>query len=151
APARTITVPANANLQRAIDQAPMGSVLILAAGATYAPIRLPNKAGDGWIYLVTSAISNLPPHERVSPAQSSSLARIVSTTTAPAVSTDAGPHHFRFVGIELATTWSSTSNTNRSIVSLDGQPGPHDIVFDRCYVHGTSTGNTRRGLTLNGA
>src|SRR5205085_5031116 len=36
-----------------------------------------------------------------------------------------------------------------------GQTGtsqvPTDIVFDRCYIHGTTTGTLRRGIALNSA
>jgi len=28
---------------------------------------------------------------------------------------------------------------------------PTDVVFDRCYVHGTPTGNVRRGILINSA
>ena len=28
---------------------------------------------------------------------------------------------------------------------------PHDIVVDRCYVHGTATADLQRGIVLNGA
>ena len=53
---RTITVPAGADLQLALDRAAPGDILALAPGATYTgPITLPRKAGDAWIVIKTAA------------------------------------------------------------------------------------------------
>src|SRR3989475_4963791 len=149
----TITVPAGGDLQGALNSAQPGSVIVLTAGATYAGnFTLPNKSGTGWIYIQSSVLGSLPlPGIRVSPALASLMPKIVSSNTSAAIATAAGAHHYRFVGIEIATTWASTSSTAFAVVNLDGSPAPANIVFDRCYIHGPSTGNLRNGLILNSA
>jgi len=37
------------------------------------------------------------------------------------------------------------SSANDTLDSL-----PHDIIIDRCYLHGNDTGDYRRGIALNG-
>src|SRR6058998_3955659 len=157
---RQISVPAGGDLQAALNSAQLGDTLVLQAGATYTGnFTLPVKSGSGWIYVQSSALSSLPAAgTRVGPGQASLMPKIVSPNTAPAISTAAGAHHFRFVGVEISTTWASTSATNYGLVSLEAPNGntaltqvPTDIVFDRCYIHGTPTGNVRRAILMNSA
>src|SRR5437879_3189771 len=99
---QTIAVPAGGSFQAALDAAQPGDVIQLQAGATFTgPFLLPNKPGTGWIYIQSSALANLPPPgTRVSPAQASLMPIIVSGNIFyPAISTAAGAHHYRFVGI----------------------------------------------------
>jgi hypothetical protein len=153
------SVPAGGDLQAALNAAQPGDTIILQAGATYTGnFTLPVKSGTAWIYVQSSALSSLPAGTRVAPAQSSLMPKIVSPNTAPAISTAAGAHNFRFTGIEITTTWASTSATNYFLVYLEAPGGntslgqvPTDLVFDRCYIHGTPTGNIRRGILLNSA
>jgi hypothetical protein len=160
----TITVNAGGNLQTAINQAQPGDIIQLQAGATFTGnFVLPNKgAGSNWIYIRSSAHASLPaPGNRVSPAQASLMPKIVSTNTMPAVRADLGSHHYRFVGIEIATTWAVTSGTHGSVIMLGEDANgngavtlaqlPKNITFDRCYIHGTPTGNVLRGITANSA
>ena len=153
---RQTSVPAGGDLQGALDAAQPGDAIVLQAGATYTGnFTLPAKSGSGWIHVRSSALSSLPAAgARVGPAQAGLMPKIVSPNTAPAIGTAAGAHHFRFVGVEITTTWASTSATNFGLVSLEAPNGnttlaqaPTDIVFDRCYIHGTPTGNVRRGIS----
>jgi hypothetical protein len=157
---RHVSVPAGGDLQAALNAAQPGELIVLQAGATYTGnFTLPAKSGSGWIYVQTSALSSLPPAgTRVGRGHASAMPKIVSPNTGPAVSTAAGAHHFRFVGIEITTTWASTSATNFGLVFLEAPGGntslsqvPTDIVFDRCYLHGTPTGNVRRAILMNSA
>ena len=156
-PGGTVTpVAAGANLQTAINAASLGDVLVLEAGATFAPIDLPSKAGSTYIYIISSALAALPVGARVGPAQAASMPKIVSTTTAAAITTASGAHHYRFVGIEIATTYAVRSATHFNLIALEKPGGnaiaadcPHHIIFDRCYIHGTATGNVRRGILGN--
>jgi len=157
---RQISVPAGGDLQAALNSAQLGDTLVLQAGATYTGnFTLPAKSGTGWIYVQTSALSSLPAAgTRVGPGQASLMPKIVSPNTAPAIGTEAGAHHFRFVGVEITTTWASTSATNYGLVMLEAPNGntslaqvPTDLVFDRCYIHGTPTGNVRRAVLMNSA
>jgi len=154
------SVPAGGDLQSALNAAQPGDAIILQAGATYSGnFTLPTKSGSGWIYVQSSALSSLPAAgTRVGPAQANLMPKIVSPNTMPAISTAAAAHHFRFVGVEITTTWASTSATNYVLVSLEAPGGntslsqvPTDFVFDRCYIHGTPTGNVRRAIMLNSA
>lgn len=153
------SVPAGGDLQAALNSAQPGDTIILQAGATYTgTFTLPMTSGTAWIYVRSSALSSLPEGTRVAPAQASLMPKIVSPNTMPAISTAAGAHNFRFAGIEITTTWASTSATNYVLVSLEAPGGntslsqvPTDLVFDRCYIHGTPTGNVRRAILMNSA
>jgi hypothetical protein len=157
--ARQISVPTGGDLQAALNLAQPGDTIILQAGATYTGnFTLPVKSGTAWIYVRSSALSSLPAGTRVGPARASLMPKIVSPSTSPAISTAAGAHNFRFAGIEITTTRASTNGTNYVLVYLEAPGGntslaqvPADLVFDRCYVHGTPTGNIRRGILLNSA
>src|SRR5437867_590289 len=158
-----ITVNTGGDLQAALNQANSGDIIELEAGATFVGnFTLPTKPGAEWIYIRSSATASLPPPgTRVSPAQTSLMPKIVSPNTLPALSADFGAHHYRFVGIEITTTWSSREGTLSNLIlfgyDVDGNSAasladlPHDITFDRCYIHGTPTGHVLRGLAANSA
>jgi hypothetical protein len=157
---RQTSIPAGGDLQGALNSAQPGDTIILQAGATYTGnFTLPVKSSTAWIYVQSSALSSLPAAgTRVGPAQASLMPKIVSPNTTPAISTAAGAHNFRFVGVEITTTWASTTATNYVLVSLEAPGGntsvaqaPTDMVFDRCYIHGTPTGNIRRAILMNSA
>jgi len=152
---QVIPVPSGGDLQAALDKAEPGDVIELAAGATFVGnFLLPNKPGARWITVRSSAHDRLPPPgSRVSPADAHLMPNVVSPNAAPAVSTATRAHHFRFVGIEVTTT----SPVSFGLIHLESptqtsvQAAPSNIVVDRCYVHGTPSGETRRGVALNGA
>src|SRR6516162_4263003 len=73
---KTLTVAAGGNLQAALDQAELGDTIVLEAGATFkGRFTLPNKmTGSGWIYVVSSKLSNLPsPGHRVGPNDAANM------------------------------------------------------------------------------
>jgi hypothetical protein len=163
-----ITVAAGGDFQAALDAARPGDVIELQAGATFTGnFVLPDKSGSGWIHIRSSALASLPgPGARVDPSHAVLMPKIVTPNTAPAVATAAAAHHYRFIGIEITGTHATTGSTLFNVVWLDGGPPqdatavrgqtslsqvPFDIIFDRCYVHGTPTGNIRRGFALNSA
>jgi hypothetical protein len=83
------------------------------------------------------------------------MPKIVSANSMAALATAPGAHHYRFVGVEL-TVASSLSVTNYALVQLgngtqSSTEVPHHLIFDRVYVHGTSTHNVRRGFAFNSA
>src|SRR2546425_9759241 len=149
----TITVPAGGDFQTALNAAQPGSIIVLAAGATYSGnFTLPNKSGTGWIYIQSSALGSLPsPGTRVTPARASLMPKIVSSNMNPAIQTASAAHHYRFVGIEIATTWATTSSTAYAGVNRDGAPAPSNLAFECCSIHGASPGNLRNGLIINSA
>jgi hypothetical protein len=155
----SIKVGPKGDLQAAINAAKAGDTIVLEAGATYTgPFTLPKKAGDDYITIHSSAASQLPEGQRVSPSQSALLARLLSATNGePVIKTNPGAHHFRFVGIEIAP--ASTSMVVYTLIALGSAGGeqdtpaevPHHLIFDRCYIHGLPGLDTQRGIALNSA
>ena len=156
-PGVTINVAAGGNFQAALDSAQPGDIIVLQAGAVYTGnFTLPAKTGDSWIVIRTSDLSGISPEgTRVSTSQSSAMPRIVTPNSAPALTAASSSHHYRFVGLEIGVVSGVT--TNYGIIVLgDGTQNslsliPHDLVIDRCYIHGNSTGGVSRGVALNSA
>ena len=152
-----INVAAGGSLQAALDKAQLGDTIVLQAGATFmGPFTLPNKTtGSGWIYVVSSHLSSLPPPgTRVGPANAANMPKIVAPKLGlNAVGTVSNSHHIRFAGIEFAPAPGTQSyaivrigNSDNSATTL-----AHHIVFDRCYVHGIPNTNDQRGIEMDGA
>src|SRR5438309_2151404 len=76
---QTIAVPAGGDFQGALNNAQLGDVITLQAGATFTgPFTLPAKSGSGWIYVQSSALGSLPATgHRVFPAQANLMPKIV--------------------------------------------------------------------------
>src|SRR5262245_578827 len=153
---RTITVNAGGDLQSAIDQAQPGDVVELQAGANFTGhFVLPNKTGTGWVTVRTSTPdANLPQGTRVTPASASLMPKIISANTEPALRTADGAHLYRFIGVEFGV--AAGVNIIFNIVSFGGDQTslaemPHDLIIDRCYIHGNASGNARRGVLINSA
>jgi hypothetical protein len=151
----TITVPAGGDFQAALGQAQPGDEIVLAAGATYTGnFVLPEKQGAGWIIIRSSDLSQLPAAgQRVTPSDAARMPKLVTPNLAPALTAPERVHHYRVVGVEI-TSAPSTSQTY-SIVYLGGNQElpadmPHDLIFDRVYVHGHATLGTQRCLAFNG-
>jgi hypothetical protein len=150
---RTIPVRYDGNLQTALDLAQPGDVITLEAGATYeGPFTLPHKKGSGWIVIRTSAPDHsLPaPGERMTPAYAHLLPKLVSASGA-VVKTAPGAHHYRFVGIEIHPSPNvflyqlvDLGSGVRADAAL-----PHNLIFDRTYLHGDPVRGTRRAVALN--
>jgi len=153
---RTINVPANGDVQSALDSAKPGDTIVLEAGSTYSGhFTLRDKPGSAYITLTTSALSSLPPEgARVNPSFSRYMPKLVSPNDGPTVGAVHGAHHYRFVGIELhpkegVYQWDVIAIGQGNETSLSALP--HDIVFDRVYIHGDPAVGSKRGIALNGA
>jgi len=150
-----IDVPPGGDLQAALDQAQPGDTIRLAARTTYTGwFTLPAKTGAGDILIRTSAQdSALPPAgTRINPSSFPSLARINAAAGGSVFTADPGAHNYRFLGLEIAPT-SGTFLYNvvtlgAAETSVDQQP--HDITFERCYIHGDPVAGSRRGIAMNG-
>lgn len=152
---RVIKVPPGGNINSALEMAQSGDIVELQAGAVYpGTISLPNKPLTDFVTIRSSAIANLPENKRVSPAQRAQMATITGGMLGrAAVTTEKGAHHYRFVGIEFA---SSGSMFNYGLIVLgNGETAanlPHHIEIDRSYITSKrSTGKVRRGIALNSA
>jgi hypothetical protein len=154
-----ISVPGGGDFQAALNSAAPGDVIELAAGATYTGNFVLSKdmrASKVWIR--SSAWQSLPPQgARVSPGNAGTMARIVSPSSDPALRFDFGASGYYVTGLEITTT--SPTNFNMVFIGADAGANsatspaqlPDQVIFDRCYVHGNSSGNIRRGITANGA
>jgi hypothetical protein len=154
---RTIVVRAGGDLQAALNTAQPGDVVALEPGGTFrGNFSLPRKPGSGWIIVRSGAPDQaLPnPGTRVTPAFAPAMPKILSPNQNPAVYTEPGAHHFRFIGIEFSTV--AGVKDIYSIVAFGGDQRsdadtPHDLILDRCYVHGRTELTSRRGVLLNSA
>ena len=149
---KTIAVAAGGNFQAALVAARPGDVITLAAGATYrGPFTLPKKPGAGWITVRTSGPdSSLPPGTRVTPAHAALMPKLVAASGS-VITTAAGAHHYRFIGMEVSPAPGVFLYNLITLASPDGSAAglPHDIIFDRSYLHGDPAKGTRRGIALN--
>jgi hypothetical protein len=154
---RTIAVAAGGDLQAAVRAAQPGEVVTLEPGAVFrGNFSLPKKAGSGWIVIRSAAPDEklAPPGTRVTPTFAPAMPKIVSQNDGPAVSTEPGAHHYRFIGIEFSAAASVKSIY--SIVAFGGDQvsdadTPSDLILDRCYVHGHPALTSFRGVLLNSA
>ena len=155
----TINVAAGGNLQSALNSAKPGDTIVLQAGATFTGnFTLPAKTGSGWVVIRTSNMAGIPAEgTRATASNAAAMPKILTPNSNAAIMTAPGAHHYRFVGVEFGL--SAGVNTNFGIINLgDGGPAqnslsavPHDLVIDRCYIHGNQTGNVSRGVSLNSA
>ena len=153
--AATHNVPAGGDLQAALNAAQPGDVVVLAAGATYSGnYKLPVKNGDSYIVVRTGGNArSLPsPGTRISPAHAQALARIQSPNTSPALVTMAGAHHWRIELVEFGANVNGVGDIivlGASSEQTQLSQVPHDLIFDRVYIHGDPTAGQKRGIALN--
>jgi hypothetical protein len=60
-----------------------------------------------------------------------------------------GAHHYRLVGLEISPTRGTFLYALVNLSSADAGGLPHNIIVDRCYLHGDPAKGTRRGIALN--
>jgi hypothetical protein len=116
----------------------------------------PNPTGTGWIVVKSSG--TLPANNvRATSSDAAQMALITCTPTGSGqrpLSTENNTHHYYLCGLEVTPQQGSAKlsgliNLGTPLVDQTGIE-PHDIVIDRCYVHGLTTGNyTRIGIGLH--
>lgn len=160
--AATTYVHSGDNLQTALNNASPGDVLVLDAGASFTgPFTLPNK-GSGvtqYITITSSALASLPGQtRRVSPSDASNMPKILAPNSDNALRTAASASYYQIIGVEFAPTSSSATIYDMILLGDGGSTAqtslsqvPHHIRFDRCYIHGFSTGYAKRGIGLHSA
>src|SRR5437867_3598524 len=154
---RTIAVAPGGDFQAALKAAQPGDAITLEAGARFTGnFTLPNKPGTGWITIRTAAPDSRLPAAgtRITPAYTSVLPKLVSSNSRPVITAAPGAHHYRFIGVEFTVGPEVTINYH--LILLGNRPTsaedvPHDLIFDRVYIHGNPRVNLRRGIGLNSA
>jgi len=153
-----IAVPAGGNLQAAIDAAKPGDTITLAAGAVYAgSFVLPAKSGNSYITIRSSTSDSLLPADgvRIHPQDAARLAKVQGGFAGmSAFVTAPGAHHYRLLFLEVVNTYANTD-----IIKLGAQDSTqtslatvaHDLIVDRCYIHGDPVNGQKRGIALNSA
>lgn len=151
ASATTYTLNPGDDLQAAVNRAVGGDEIVLPPSFTFQGIlTLPVRQENGWVVVRTSQVASLPSGQRVGPSQANLMPKLTVRSSDPVIQNNwttgdhsqRPAHHYRFIGLELTTT----STINWNIVYLD--PGtnptpadlPHDIQFERCYIHGNLAG-----------
>lgn len=143
----------NSQLQQAINSATPGSTILLEQGVSYTgPFELPEKEGEGWIVIRTAGDDELLPgtNVRITPAYAPVIAKILAKPGLSAIKTKSRAHHYYFLGIELAATDFSWNLIEIGSAEKNIDDLPHDITFDRVYLHGHKTLGSRRGIAMNG-
>lgn len=165
-PGRILQVAEGEDLQAAINDARPGDVIAIQPGATFTgnfilPAKSPANAREkeDWI-VIRSAASDacLPaPGTRITSEHTDFLPKIISPNGRAAIGTDEGAHHYRLIGLEISVVPEEEYNVNLVRLgdgsSLQSLPDtvPHDLIVDRCYIHGNKMNNVARGIALNSA
>lgn len=140
-------------------------IIELTAGATYTTataggFKIPNKTGSQWLIIRTSGYASLPAGTRVAPSGVANMAKIRGTGVESAIWFENAAHNVRFIGVEVTTDYAVRSGSCTALVFAGYNPVtavmpslesnlPSYITFDRCYLHGTATGNIRRAIAAD--
>ena len=162
---RIISVARGDDFQAALGSATPGDVIEVEAGTEFVGnFILPGKRGSepgpengsSWIVIRSSQDADLPePGNRVMPSHAPALPKLLSPTSGPVITAEQGAHHYRFTGVEF--TMTPDVSLNYGLIRLgSGEEErlselPHDIILDRCYIHGNAKADLRRGVALNSA
>ena len=151
--AADIAVPAGGNLQNALNSARPGDTITLAAGATYTGnFYLSGNDSSQWITIQSSAMSSLP-GGRVSPSNAGSMPKLVTPNSGSVLRMSTGANFYRFQGLEFKPA-PGIYTQDLIQVGSGGESSvgalPHDIDFDRDYIHGEATNGGKRGIAMNG-
>jgi hypothetical protein len=164
APVAPIQAALNAN-------PPCGSVFKLQAGTYYVgklvfPRHVPECTAATPIIITTDDPALPTPGTRVTPADAVHMPKILTNlTNVPALEfsqqggtpgVSPGGSFYRLIGIEVSGLPAIQSLAfDDALVHLGlgetlASDMPHDIIIDRCFIHGTSTWEIRRGVLMNG-
>ena len=162
---RILHVGQGGDLQTTINAAQAGDVITLQPGAMFVgnfelPARgTPIGNANEWI-TIRPAVSDycLPlPENRITPEYANLLPKIVSPNPRAAIRTLPGARHYRLIGLEISL--ADGEDYSQGLVLLGNGSNeqnapetiPHDLIVDRCYIHGSKVNNITRGVALNSA
>ncbi|MFL6447193.1 MAG: RICIN domain-containing protein [Bryobacteraceae bacterium] len=152
--AANINVPAGGDLQAALNSVQGGDTVTLAAGATYSGhFQLKPNNSSQWITIQSSGVASLPAGTRVTSNSASAMAKLVTPDGGAALQISNGANFYRIVGLEFAPA-AGVYAQDVIQVGLGSEAStsqlPHDIDFDRVYVHGDPRAGSKRGIAMNG-
>lgn len=132
------------NFQTALNSCALGDTIILQAGSTYSGnFVLPAKgAGTDYITIQSTSVASLPAGTRVTNASGGYMAKLMASSSIPALEAEADSHHYKLIGIEITNVGGSTVTqelielgTRSSGGNIPFANHPHHITFDRCWMH----------------
>lgn len=137
------------DFQAALDRLLPGGTLQVDAGAAFVGnfVLRSKPDDDGWKYVECGTLG--APGSRVGPDDA--FFKLVSPNEQPALRTEGRGVKWRFTQVHVTHDGDRCYN----LVQIgDGSERAEDlaelVVFDRSYIHGTETSNTRRGVAANG-
>ncbi|MBL8030270.1 MAG: hypothetical protein JNN11_03410 [Candidatus Doudnabacteria bacterium] len=162
----TVNVASGGDLQAAIDSAKLGDTICVQAGVTYVgPFYLPKKtSGSGWLTIRTSNLDSnfVSPGTRVSPSNAGLMAKLVSPgSNAAVIQTKTAASNYRLIGLEITQQFPESfvselvvlgdwwQSKLRNGVDALVEEQPTNIIFDRVYIHGDMTSETKRGIRMH--
>ena len=150
-----IVVPAGGDLQVALDNAKPGDTITLISGTVYTGnFILRNKgAVTSVITIRSSSFASFKDGVRVSPANASLMATLMTTNASPIITTEHGTNHYRITGLEITPAAGQMMNDIVQIGLNDETTVgdlPSDIQIDHVYIHGDLNTSAKRGIAANG-
>lgn len=147
------------------------TLIQLTAGQKYNGVfkPAPRSGGSGYVYIEPAGLTGLPAeHTRVHNTDAPNMATIYAANLGECVNfatAGVATSRFRFTGLEFCINPAFYGGHYISLVNFGGgivllASFPHQVVFDRCYVHGdqgvgpvtskNSCWQTRRGISMDG-
>jgi hypothetical protein len=165
----TTQVSPTGNLQTAINNAACGDVIVLQAGQTYPGFSLPAKNCDAGHYVTirSSAWNSGLPAEgmRATPCNAgvaslpgrpalncASTNKVMATIAGVAkqtgiITTATGANYYRLTGLEIADT--GANGPVGGFYLLVYFSNADHIIVDRCWIHGSPTGEDIKGVDFS--
>jgi hypothetical protein len=166
APGSTIAVHNATDLTNALASVICGQQIVIDAGITLSGnFTFPARGCDDahWIWVMTAgsipaegtrispcyanvaSLTGRPSYHCLSP--SAQMPKLVGTGGAAVpIGLAEGADHYRFIGLEI--TRPADNTTQGTLVLARNQASR--IIVDRCWVHGATTAETRRGVWTSG-
>jgi len=151
-----LNLPANGDLQEAVNSARPGDTIYLAAGATYTGnfvLRARGGSSTQPIVLRTAGADAVAPGTRMSPENAAGLAKLRSPNSSPALATEPQARGWR---LELLEFLSNKDGAGDIITLGDGSTAqkqaatvPSVLTLDRLYIHGDEQSGQKRAIALN--
>ena len=103
-----------------------------------------------YITIRTANLSGIPSTgTRITPSHGSAMAKLVASSSAPALEAEANAHHYKLIGIEITNVGGNVVTQELVLLGSRSSGGgipfaqhPHHITFDRCWIHEATNDTT---------